>query len=217
VVTNSTYKSYSNQIAKLFCKDAQNKILCEATIAERLNSFLDDYTYPFFLAKLGSGRSYATNLEAFQNKGFRVVIIDLITGERETAWWTVIWNMPYYGKLPGVLLSHQYNIISANKTFSADNREDIRITWNPIKPSYGITFIPDTVGQGGNGGNGGGGGGPRVPPAGGGGGTIGLTPPTQTGGSQTQQATGFDFKSLLENPMVLIGAGLLAVYFLMKK
>lgn len=215
MVTNNTYKSYSRQIAKLFCSEQQNKVLCEATIAERLNNFLDDYTYPVFLSKLNSGRMYITNLEAFQNKGFRVVITDLITGEYATAWWTIPYNLPYYGQLANILNSHKFNIISANKTFNEANRSDIRITWNATKPNYEITFVPYTP--------------PGVTP---GSGTPGITPGSGTPGqiiptpSQPQLTPGSPgaepgidlqgFLDLLTNPIVIIVGGV-AIYYLMKK
>ena len=212
MVTNSLYKNYSNQIAKLFCTEQVNKILCEASISERLNTYLDDYTYPIFLSRLAQGRGYITNVEAFQNNGFRVVLIDLITGERVTAWWDIPYSMPYYGKLAGKLLSHKYEIISANKTFSQQNATDIRITWNAIKPSYGITFVPGNVGTGGGGSSGSGGSGS----GGGGGGQI-----TQTGSGQTQAQTqaagGFNFQEILSNPLILVGVGLAFYFLLIKK
>ena len=142
MVTNPLYKNYSRQIAKLFCSEDQNKVLCEASIEGRLNTFLDDITYPIFLSKLNSGRQYVTTVEQLQNKGFRIVIVDLITGERATAWWDHSWNLPYLSKIPTIFLSHQFNIISANKTFNDENKYDVRITWNPIKATYGITFVP---------------------------------------------------------------------------
>jgi len=213
MVTNNTYKNYSRQIAKLFCSDQENKILCEASITERLNTFLDDYTYPYFLAKLNSGRQYITNLEQFQNKGFRIVLVDLITGERVTAWWNIEYNLPYYSKLPGKLLSHQFNIISANKTFDQSNASDIRITWNPTKTNYGITFVPVSVpGYTPPGGGGGG----YTPPGGGGGGGIQITPNPPNQNPSLPNETNFDLKEFLNNPMVLIGGGLLLFYFLMK-
>ena len=211
MVTNPTYKNYSIQIAKHFCKDDQNKLICEASISNRLNTFLDDYTYPIFLSKLVSGRQYITGLEAFKDYGFRIVITDLITGVRETAWWEIPFKYPYLGKLPGKLLQHQYNIISANKTFSDENKEDLRITHNPIKQSYGVTFIPAQppgyVPPGG--------GGSYVPP--GGGGNIIPTPLPPSNVPNVPAASGFDIKSLLENPMVLIGIGVAAYFLLIKK
>jgi hypothetical protein len=213
MVTKTTYKNYSNQIAKLFCKDDLNKVLCEASIINRLNNFLDDYTYPYFLAKLNSGRQYIINLEQFQNKGFRIVLTDLITGERQTAWWDIAYNLPYLSKLPGKLLNHQFNIISANKTFTEADKTDYRITWNPLKANYGITFVPSQV-PGYNPPGGGGGG--YVPPGGGGGGGIQITP-GEVPGVNVPAMSGFDFGELLKNPIVLIGAGLAAYFLLIKK
>lgn len=207
MVINQTYKNYSSQIAELFCKDQQNKSLCKASLTERLNTFLDDYTYPYFLSKLNSGRTYITNLEAFQNKGFRIVVTDLITGDRATAWWNIDFNYPYLSKLPGILLQHNFNIISANKTFSELNKSDVRITYNPLKPSYGITFVPGSVGQG-NGTPGGG-----VPGGTPGGGNISITPNQPAANPAVQ--SGFDFSSLLSNPAVLIGGGIV-LYLLFK-
>ncbi len=205
MVTNNTYKNYSRQIAKLFCSDQENKIICEASITERLNTFLDDYTYPYFLAKLNSGRIYITNLENFQNKGFRIVLVDLITGERQTAWWDIEYNMPYYGKLPGKLLRHSYNVISANKLFTQSDATDVRITWNPTKTNYGITFVPVQV--------------PGYTPPGSTPGNnppgiqIVPNPPVQTPSSPVN--TEFNFDDLLSNPLVLIGGGVL-LFFLLK-
>jgi len=210
MVTNQTYKNYSSQIAALFCDGQENVPLCKASIIQRLNTYLDDYTYPYFLAKLPSGRQYITNLEAFQNKGFRIVITDLITGVRETAWWEIPYNYPYLGKLPGKLLQHQFNIISANKTFTEADKSDYRITFNPIKTSYGITFVPPNVGGGGTPGGGGGTPGGGTP---GGGGQIIPTPAQQQPSMPGE--TGFDIKTLLENPLVLIGGAVL-LFFLMK-
>jgi len=208
MVSNSLYKSYCNQIAKLFCVENSNKVLCEASLSSRLIQYLDDATFPYFLAKLESGRQYITNVEQLQNKGFRIVVTDLITGLRQTAWWDHAWNLPYLSKIPSIMLSHQFNIISANKTFDNENWSDFRITHNPIKKNYGITFIPNTppgyVPPGGGGG--------YVPP--GGGGTIIKTPPTQI---PATAASGFNFEEILNNPIILIGAGLLAIYFIMKK
>ena len=214
MVTNPTYKSYSAQIAKLFCKEQTNRILCEASVVERLNNYLDDTTYPVFLSKLSTGgRMYITNIESLENKGFRIVIVDLITGVRETAWWVVSWNMPYYGQLASVLLSHQFNIISSNKTFDKTNSGNIRITWNPIKPAYGIIFVPSEP-PGSNidppsGGSGGGG-----YPAPGGGGQIIQTPPQAN--APLAPAGGFDIGGLLENPL-LIGALALGLFLMLKK
>jgi len=211
MVTNSLYKSYSSQIAKLFCKDQGNKVLCEAGIEERLNTFLDDSTYPYFLAKLSSGRQYISNVESLQNKGFRFVVTDLITGLRETGWFEHSYNLPYYSKIPTIILSHKYNIISGNKTYSNENWSDNRITWNPVKESYGITFVPGNVGTGGGGSGGSGG------PGGGGegGGSIGITT-TGGAGTGTGAGAGFDIQSLISNPLILVGVGL-AVYFLLIK
>lgn len=210
MVTNPTYKNYSTQIAKLFCKEDTNKILCEAGIIERLNTYLDNNTYPVFLAKLNSGRIYITNAENFKDYGFRIVITDIITGERSTAWWEVPYKYPYLSKIPGKLLQHQFNIISQNKTFSETDKSDIRITWNPIKPAYGITYVPQQVPgytppsiiPGGNGG--------------GGGGQIQIIPTQKpTTPVQTPDPGGIDFSSLLSNPIVLIGGGLV-LYLLLK-
>lgn len=204
MVNSPLYKSYSREIAKLFCKDDSNKVLCEAGIISRLNTYLNDFTYPYFLSKLNSGRQYITQLEAFQNKGFRIVLTDLITGDRSTAWWDIPYNYPYLGQLPGKLLAHQYNIISENKTFTEANKSDVRITHNPTKQTYGLTFVPQQVPG-------------YTPPTGGGtpgGGTINITPdPVQP--SMIPSETGFDFTGLLENPIVLIAAGV-ALFFLLK-
>ena len=206
MVTSPLYKSYSREIAKLFCSDQTNKILCEGSIIERLNTFLDDYTYPVFISKINSGRSYITSLEQFQDRGFRIVLIDLISGERVTAWMEIPYNYPYLSKLPGKLLSHQYNIISANKTFNEQNKSDVRITWNPVKPAYGITFIPGSLTPPGSD--------PIIPGGSVPGGTITKTP------GQTQMQTPvnnqFNFSEMFSNPIVLVGAGLL-FFFLMKK
>ena len=206
VVTNSTYKSYSNQIAELFCKESNNKTLCKAGIIERLNTYLNNNVYPIFLSKLNTGRTYITNAEAFKDYGFRIVITDIITGERQTAWWEIPYRMPYLSKLPGKLLQHQYNIISDNKTFTSENKSDYRITWNPLKPTYGINYVPNQV--------------PGytppniIPGGGGGGGQIQITPqPVQQTPVQTKSS--FDFGGLLSDPIVLIGAGL--VLFLLLK
>lgn len=204
MVTNSTYKSYSTQIAKLFCKESENKILCEAGIIERLNTYLDNNVYPVFLSKLNSGRVYVTNAENFKDYGFRIVVTDIITGDRETAWWEMPYRMPYLSKVPGKLLQHNFNIISSNKTFDDANKNDIRITWNPLKPSYGITFVPQQVPG-------------YTPPSitpGGGGGQIQITPTPATP-VQTPDPGGIDFGSLLSNPLVLVGAGI--VLFLLLK
>jgi hypothetical protein len=211
MVTNSTYKSYSNQIAKHFCKDDPNKILCEAAIINRLNSFLDDYTYPYFLAKLNQGRQYITELQNFQNKGFRIVITDLISGEQVSAWWDIPYNYPYLGQLPGKLLSHNFNIISANKTFNEANKSDVRITWNPTKPTYGITFVPQQV-PGYNPPSGGGS--TYVPPGSGGGGVVITPDPVQQVSPSGNE--GFDVGELLKNPIVLIG-GAVVLYFILKE
>lgn len=208
MVTNQTFKSYSSQIAELFCKDSTNKVLCKASVSERLNTFLNDAIYPIFLSKLSEGgRVYITSLESFQNKGFRIVLVDLITGERQTAWWEVPNNMPYYGILPAKLQSHKYYIISENKTFSAANGSDIRITHNPIKPGYELTFVPytppgGTPGGGTPGGNG-------TP-----GGQIINTPaPMQPVSTVpgTEIFPGVDLKTIL-----LIGGAGLAAWFLLK-
>lgn len=210
MVTKSIYKTYSNQIAKLFCKDDPNKILCEASIIQRLNTYLDDYTYPYFIAKINSGRIYITNAENFKDYGFRIVITDIITGERSTAWWELPYKYPYLSKIPGKLLQHQFNIISQNKTFTESDKSDIRITWNPLKPAYGITYVPQqvpgytppSITPGGGGGTGGGG-------------QIQVIPGSNTTPIQTPDPGGIDFGSLLSNPIVLIGGGLV-LYLLLK-
>jgi hypothetical protein len=206
MVTSQLYKSYSTQIAKLFCVNDPNKVLCEASLINRLNTYLDDYTYPYFLAKLNSGRQYITNLEQFQNKGFRIVLTDLITGDRVTAWWEVPYNMPYYGILPGKLLSHQYNIISANKTFNAENKSDIRITHNPVKATYGITFVPSQV-PGYNP--------PQNNPPGNDPPGIKIIPNQTPATEPTKTGLNFDFGEILSNPILLIGGGI-ALYLLLK-
>jgi len=208
MVTKAQYKNYSAQIAELFCSDQTNKVLCKASITERLNTFLDDSIYPVFLSKLSEGgRVYITNLEQFQNKGFRIVLVDLITGERQTAWWTIPYNLPYYGQLPGKLQSHKYYIISNNKTFNSTNRSEIRITHNPEKLGYNLTFVP------------------VEPPGGIPGGTPGGTPggkiinspapniPTAPGTAPgTDLFAGFDLTTIL-----LIGGVGLAAWYLLKK
>lgn len=152
MVTNQVFKNYSNQIAELFCSDSENKVLCMASVSNRLNTFLDDSIYPVFLSKLSEGgRFYITNLENFQNKGFRIVIVDLISGERQTAWWTIEYNYPYLSKLPAKLQSHKYYIISKNKTFNESDKSEIRITYNPEKPGYNIAFVPSQIPPGGGG------------------------------------------------------------------
>ena len=226
MVTKQLYKTYSTQIAKLFCKDQVNKVLCEAGIAERLNTYLDDSTYPIFLSKLGSGRMYITNLEAFQNKGFRIVLTDLITGEYATAWWTVPYNLPYYSQLKSKLESHKYYIISANKNFDGTNRSDIRITWNSVKPSYEITFVPYVPPGGGGSYVPPGGGGSYVPPGGGGsyvppggGGLIIQKPKPDPLLPGSGSAPAFDLQGILDfltNPVVLIIGGVV-IFYLIKK
>lgn len=202
MVTNSTYKNYSTQIAKLFCKEETNKILCEAGIIERLNTYLDNNSYPVFLAKLNSGRTYITNAENFKDYGFRIVITDIITGERSTAWWELPYKYPYLSKIPGKLLQHQFNIISQNKTFSESDKSDYRITWNPLKVNYGINYVPQQV--------------PGYTPPniipGGGGGQIQVTPQPATP-VQTPDPGGIG--SIFSNPIVLVGAGV--VLFLLLK
>ena len=205
MVTNSTYKSYSNQIAELFCKESNNKTLCKAGIIERLNTYLDNNVYPIFLSKLNTGRTYITNAEAFKDYGFRIVITDIITGERQTAWWEIPYRMPYLSKIPNKLLNHQYNIISDNKTFTSENKSDYRITWNPLKPTYGINYVPNQVPGYTP---------PNVVPGGGGGGQIQITP-TPSQPVNTPDPGGIDFGSLLSNPILLVGAGL--VLFLLMK
>jgi hypothetical protein len=72
-----------------------------------------------------------------------------------------------------------------------------RVYYNKLDPTYGISYVPSSVG-------------------GGGGGEIVITPPpvVPTQPEQTTN-TGFDFESLLSNPIVLIGLAV-GVYLLVK-
>jgi len=207
MLTNNTYKNYSNQIAALFCSESDNKVLCTASVSERLKTFLDDVTFPVFLSKLSEGgRMYITTFEQFQNRGFRIVLVDLITGERTTAWWEVPYNYPYLGILPGKLSSHRYEIISQNKTYNELNKGDVRITYNSLKPGYGITFVPYTPpGVVPGGGTPGGG-----PP----GGTIKTTPPVVPDLPVNKAGL---FPDMDMTTILIIGGVGIAAWYLLKK
>lgn len=207
MITNALYKNYCNQIAKLFCVDEANKVLCEASTAERLKNTFDDNSFSLFLANISYGRvyeGYFKNYRVDQNTQRRYVdlfLTDIITGITIKLTWNWLMSGNFFQQLKNALSANNYEITFGNKVFDQGNYMEKRIYYNKFKPSYGITFVPGSVG----------GGGTAVPPAGGGG-TVIKTPDQTVQAPVTSQ---FDLSGLLSNPIFLIGGGI--VLFLLIK
>jgi hypothetical protein len=106
----------------------------------------------------------------------------------------------FFQQITNALISYNYEIIKGSNVFDSGNYMEKRVYYNKLDPTYGISYVPGSVGGGGTGGGGG----------------IIITPepvvPTQP---EQTTSTGFDFESLLSNPIVLIGLAV-GVYLLVK-
>lgn len=212
MITNAIYKNYCNQIAELFCTDQLNKTLCKTSIAQRLiNEFTDD-GFSKFLGVLTTGKTYQVEVKNYRliaNSNKRYVDIyftDVITGNiiKKTWNWSASGN--FYQQLSDAFKFYNYNLIQGSNVFDQGNYQQIRIFNNPLEASYGVSFVQGSVpgGSTGNQGNG-----------------TGQTPnfqPTQQPVQQTELVkSGFDLNGIFDNPILLIGVGVLAFFILMKK
>lgn len=217
MIINPQYKLIANQIAKLFCN---TDVICQGAVRQRIYSNFDDQSFEFFLQNIEVGRFYLlrySNWRVHNNQCRKMAITanltDAITGEIITDEWyydnaNCNEKQWYYPDLNNLMKKNNRTVLSPliqNKTTTEITK--VRLIYSPNKPSYGITYTPPVPGGGGSGG------GVQItppkgsPPAG--------SPPASIPDMPIQ--SGFDIKGLFENPIVLIGVGLLAVYLIMKK
>lgn len=209
MITDFNLKKYCDQIASIFCKDSGNKIICTATISERLKNVFSNEGFINFLSRLDFGRCYESTFKNYrvdQNKNRRyidLVLIDVITGEQKQVTWN--WSMTgdFYLQLKNALSFYSYDVIQGSPVFDAGNYQSKRILYKRNDPSYGIVFVPANVDPTGKTpGN-------NTPP-----GNITPTPPVPT--TPPIQPAGlspdFDLQTIL-----LIGGIGFAAWYLMKK
>lgn len=230
MITHFPYKKNVNEIAALFCVNATNPDVCKAGIVERMLNAFTNNTFKHFLANMNVGRYYQNkfNFSTWKiipntdgkKKTIEIRIVDVVTGNSRNELWEYWNNDPNLNTadLNWMLNNRGWQLIDPEFPPSPQPPNVIETpklcySWN--EPGYGISYVPGSVGQtGGSGGTNGGSGGQTGGQNGGSGGQI-VTTPAQTPSSPV--ASGFDIKSLVENPMVLIGVGLVAVYLIMKK
>lgn len=217
MILNQTYKDYCNQIAQLFCKEATNEILCRASVSERLINKLDDYSFAnSFLPKLSTGRHYILKVTRLYSAPtgepksiMEYTIMDVVTGETKNGWNACAGRMPVYSKVPSMLAQKNLVVVSQNKIFGKADLSEERVAYCQVCPTYGIVYVPGSVGGSGTTGGTTGGGTP-------GGGEIQLTPePVQTPTTVPSEA-GSGINEIISNPVFLIG-GILIAYYLLKK
>ena len=214
MITNNQYKIIAGQIAKLFCN---TDAICEASVKERILTNFNNETFAIFLSAIQYGRFYILKYSNWRvhnnncrNMAITANLTDAITGEVKISEWyydnadcgNYQW---YYPDLNTLISRKGFQLIDApikNKLTAEIVKP--RLIYNKNAASYGITYTPPS-------------------PGGGGGGGVVVTPPSLPPGLppvepiQTPVGSSFDIKSLLENPIVLIGIGVAAYFLLIKK
>lgn len=212
MINNIQYKIFALQIARLFCADSQNKSICETSIKTKIINAFNDSTFEHFLEHLQQGRYYLLKYSNWHSDAndcrsmkVDVRLTDVITGNVVNGYWHytavdcgskqyLISDLNY---LPG---RNGYTLLDdpiMTKTNSDITKE--RLVYNSKAQPYGITYVPSSGQQQGQ----------IIPSQG----TL-LTVPEPN--MQVKQ-NGFDIKSLFDNPILLIGVGILAFFFLVKK
>jgi hypothetical protein len=211
MITNPQYKIIALRIAKIFCGTDP---ICETSVKERLINKFNDDSFAYFLTNIQIGRFYEMNFTDFSvitqiskaKLRWKAHFMDIVTGNIEEYWWETEWYKVKMIDVQNLIAKKGYQIISNNELISEGNFLEKRIVYNYNKQSYGITYVPPT----GGGGSGGGGGVTITPPY-----TPPSLPPAIIPDAPAQ--SGFDIKSMLENPIVLIGIGVAAYLLLIKK
>jgi hypothetical protein len=213
MITNNQYKIISGQIAKLFCGTDP---ICAISVKERIITNFNNETFTIFLTNIQYGRFYILKYSHWtaksncRNMKINVTLTDAVTGEITRGYWEYdnrnCGNEQYYYPDLNTLISRRgYQLIDPPiKDNSTPEITKPRLIYNAKSESYGITYVPPT------GGGGGGGGVTITPPY-----TPPSLPPAITPDAPAQG--GFDIKSMLENPIVLIGIGVAAYLLLIKK
>lgn len=157
MIQNAIFKNYANQIAVIFCTDQVNVNICKASIAERLIQNFTDPGFQKFLGVITTGKTYLVEIKNYRvdtNQNRRYVDIyftDVITGNITKKTWN--WSMTgnYFTQLKSAFSFYNYNLLQGPEIFDAGNVGMLRI-YNAInEPTYGISFIPGSVGGGGTG------------------------------------------------------------------
>lgn len=212
MVTNAQLVLYINQIANLFCS---NDLLCKTNITSRLKTIFNNDTLLLFLSRIDVGRSYQVyfdNYRVNENNSRRYVdfyLKDVITGETEKLTWNWLTSGNFYEQLKNGLQGFNYEILQGAPIFDSLNWKQKRIVYNSNKPNYGLTFIQSNI---------------PTPTPSGGTGNI----PTPTGGniiptpnapinSGAPVEAGFDFWTLLQNPIVWLAVGGAVYWKLIKR
>jgi hypothetical protein len=213
MITNSQYKIFASQIAKLFCP---TDTICQASVKERILFNFNNESFSYFLQNISVGRFKIlqySNWRVKQNN-CRTMLIDVkltdaITGEVKTGYWSYDnrncgSEQYYFPDLNSLIRNNGYTLVDA--PIMSKNNSDIvkpRLVHAKSATGYGITYVP--------------------PSPGGGGGGISVTPPVQTPPAQippvqTPSQSGFNIQQLIKPEYALIGIAALAAYmFFMKK
>lgn len=208
MITNVPYKLIAGQIAKIFCS---TDTICAASTKERIITNFNNETFAIFLQNIQYGRFLILRYSNWRakthcrNMVINVTLTDAITGEIKTGFWeydndNCQEKQYYYPNLNTLISRNGYQLIDPpikDKTIYEITKP--RLIYNKNAKSYGITYTPPEPG--------GGGGGVVIKPP--------VTPPVNQPSEPTQTPNNFDVKSLLENPIILIG-GAIVLYMLIK-
>jgi len=162
MITKAVNKFYAGQIAGIFCADAEFKTLCNANVKSRIiTNFTDEIFEQDFLPGLDTSIFRAiTGVFRFSSPGYMKFVMnatDIVNGKVKVStldgipnskigdWsWIVSHLNKYYESVAPNLKAYHLGIVND------------KLIWQISGVSYGIIFVPGTVGNGG-GGNGGGG------------------------------------------------------------
>jgi hypothetical protein len=210
MITYPPYKINAREIANVFCVD---NTFCALAVKERLINKFNDTGFAKFLSNLSVGRMYEGEFKNYRvdnNTGRRYVnfvLTDVITGDVKTLTWNWLMSQgTFFSQIIGSLSLHSFEIIQGFASFDQQQWMTKRIYHKNNDPTYGIAYVPGSVGGGGSGG---------------GGGTIIVPTPNDPALQQTQtetQAGAGLFAGLGDLPSwvlpVVIGVG---GYFLLKQ